>query len=74
MITDRLLSDKEIKGLGLVTYDAKGDIDDADISGIAKVQDARTLKAVGEWLERIDYMVFGKDIDQLKQGKMPEEE
>ncbi len=33
-----VLSEEEIKELGLVTYDEKGDIDDVDIGGIAQAQ------------------------------------
>ena len=67
---DRLLSEEE-----LLTPPKQYD------SGVSPYN-ARTLKAVGEWLEtiRVDhadhsyiYSVQDKDIDQLKQGKMPEE-
>ncbi len=33
-----VLSEEEIKELGLVTYDERGDIDDVDIGGIAQAQ------------------------------------
>ena len=51
--------------------------------GIREAQDAKTLKAVGEWLEKrwngTEYEFYRivaiteADFNQLKQGKMPEE-
>ena len=49
-----------------------------------QTQDIKTLKAVGEWLDKRPTAIYDeggywhvlmqeKDIDQLKQGKMPEE-
>lgn len=55
MTNNFLIDDEKIKKLGLVTYDEKGDIADADISGIAqaelkhivKLLESETIKAWG---------------------------
>lgn len=75
----RLLTDEEKNVIaerhfhGYDGHDASGIADDA-----SQAQDIKTLKAVGEWLEEhfffYHYHIKEEEIDQLKQGKMPEEE
>ena len=39
----------------------------------ATTQDARTLKAAGEWIEKHDGLVLPKYVEAFKRGEMPEE-
>lgn len=69
----RLLSDEEFS---LPTTDAELKQYTSEGEMLLGRQDTKTreitLKEIGEWLEKVDYMVLAKDIDQFKQGKMPE--
>ena len=83
---NRLLTDEEIlraieDGFRIKNGVTMGVIDGSSIS---QAQDTKTLKAVGEWLEKyheehstngVRYQRISCDIclNQLKQGKMPEE-
>lgn len=69
----RLLNDEEMEQ----AHNETNDIETIDDS-IARHQDAKTLKAVGEWLDKhtrypSDILFIEHGIDQLKQGRMLKE-
>jgi len=59
MTDTRLLTDEEIRELGLVHYNKSGDVDDVDIGGIAQAQ----LTKILEWGDEdcLDHFVYGQE-------------
>lgn len=78
-MNDRLLSEEEIDELW-EQYEKKDPNQEQDFCQlVAKAQDAKTLKAVGEYIDRESFDVKDKLptwlivlINNLKQGRMPE--